>query len=136
MLVVTFLVILVTYILFQRYAPTTPSPTVLQIKERLKFIDPAFVDIPMYIDNSAYTINKKTIYLCLRDLETGEVFDINTLMYVTLHELAHVITTESEFDEHGPKFRANFKRLLEVATRRGVYDPSKPLPRSYCGAKR
>lgn len=135
-IIVAFLTILVTYIVFQRYAPKQPSEIVLQIKERLKFIDPEFAKLPIYIDDSAYTIDKRTIYLCLRDLETGEVFDINTLMYVTLHELAHVITTENEFDDHGPIFKKNFSKLLKVATQRRVYDPSQPLPHSYCGAKR
>lgn len=141
-ILVIFLIILVTYILFQRYSPKIPSPVVLQIKNRLTHIDPSFSKIPIYIDDSAYTIDKRTIYLCLRDSETGEIFDINTLMYVTLHEIAHVITHDSEYningklDDHGPLFRKNFSRLLTIATSKGVYDPRKPLPKSYCGAHR
>lgn len=142
LIIVIFLTILVTYIIFQRYAPKEPSPTVQLIKERLMYIDPKLADIPMYIDDSAYTIDKRTIYICLKDRETGEIFDINTLMYVTLHELAHVATREREYDsmgnvdEHGPIFRKNFAKLLKIAAQQRIYDPSKPLPQSYCGAKR
>ena len=141
-IVIVFLTVLITYIVFQRYAPKTPSPKIQEIKQRLAFIDPEMAKIPMYIDDSAYTIDKKTIYICLRDLETGEIFDVNTLMYVTLHELSHIATREKEYDasgnvdEHGPLFRKNFSALLQRAVKRGVYNPNQPLPRSYCGAKR
>lgn len=143
-LVVLFVTILVIYSL-QRYArdQTAQSSTpggekqISQIKERLAILDPSFANIPIYIDDSAYTINKKTMYLCLTD-PSGNTYDINTLMYVTLHELAHIITKELEYDsegkvlEHGPKFKANFYTLIELATAKGVYDSAKPMPSSYC----
>lgn len=147
-LVVLFLTILVIYAL-QRYAreQTTSSSTsagenqISQIKERLAILDPSFANIPIYIDDSAYTINKKTMYLCLTDPD-GNTYDMNTLMYVTLHELAHIITKKLEYDpegkvlEHGPNFKANFYALIELATARGVYDSAKPMPSSYCNVSK
>lgn len=133
---ILFLIILIVYVVCQRYPLRGHSPQIIEIKERLARLDPAFAKLPIYIDDSAYTINKRTVYICLYDRETGQVFDMNTLMYVTLHELAHVVTTQREADEHGPIFRRNFSRLLELAAQRGIYDPSRPLPKSYCGAKR
>lgn len=134
-LIILFLCILLVYVFCQRYPQRSTAPQIQQIKERLRRLDPRFADLPIYIDDSAYTINKRTVYICLYDKETGQVFDINTLMYVTLHELGHVVTTQYESDEHGPIFRKNFANLLKMAAQRGIYDPSLPLPQSYCGAK-
>lgn len=139
MILYLFFIVLLSYIIFQRYLRKDPSPLVEEIKQRLSYIREDYGRIPIHIDDSAYTINKRTIYICLKDRETGQVYDVNTLMYVTLHELAHILTREKEYDmngkvnDHGPKFLANFEKLLRVATNRGIYDPNKPLPQSYCG---
>ena len=41
--------------------------------------------------NTSYTINKgEKIVICLRSKFLNEIHDINTIMYVVIHELAHV----------------------------------------------
>jgi len=135
LLPILLIVVLVVYVI-QFYYPRKENDKIRQIKERIKLLDPNFARIPIYIDDSAYTIDKHTIFICLKDLETGQIFDINTLMYVTLHELAHVKTRVKEENEHGPIFKQNFLKLLRDANSIGIYDPSRPLPTSYCGAKR
>ena len=90
--------------------------------------------------NSGYTsfsVNKgERIVMCIRsrhdDSENGEIETFNTLMYVLLHEIAHLITEEIG---HTPKFWDNFRWLLEEAHKIGVYtkiDYSQD-PEDYCG---
>lgn len=59
--------------------------------------------------------------------------DINTAMFVTLHELAHVLTPDNG---HTPMFWSNFAFVLDVGVKAGVYSPqrfSRASPGSYCG---
>ena len=76
----------------------------------------------------SFTENKQDVTLCLRD-QRGEFYDMNSLMYVALHELAHVINDELQ---HTAKFRRIFEALLEHASGAGFYDPSKAFVRNYC----
>ena len=122
-------VLVVWYIFFKRKGPSHPA--IRRLKKEIAKIDPKLAEIPIYVGNSAYTENKTIIYVCLKHPRTGEVYDMNTLIYVTLHEIAHVIT--EEYDEHGPEWQNNFTKLLNRAYRRGVYDPSRPVPKDYCG---
>lgn len=121
--------LVVWYIFFKRKGPT--HPTIRRLKKEISKLDPELAKIPIYVGDSAYTENKSTIYVCLKHPRTGQVYDMNTLLYVTLHEIAHVIT--SEYDEHGPEWQSNFSKLLNRAHRRGIYDPSQPVPKDYCG---
>ena len=60
-----------------------------------------------------YTINKgDSIGLCIDD-------DENTLFFVVLHELSHVITKTYGHDE---KFWNNFKFLIQQAVKLNIYD--------------
>lgn len=105
-------------------------PTLLEIRRRLRKINPSYGDIPIRESASAYTEDKRVIYLCLKDPDTQTPYGISVLMYVALHEIAHVI---SKSVGHGPEFRNNFAELLKKATDVGVYDPRYPLPEKYCG---
>ena len=73
------------------------------------------------------------ITLCVVDPNTGEFYDTNTITYVALHELAHVITRADGDESHGDEFKGNFARLLKEAQAKGVYDARKPIPLTYCG---
>lgn len=77
---------------------------------------------------TSYTENKQNVTLCLRN-QNGEFYDINSLMYVALHELAHVINDELQ---HTAKFRRIFDALLAHAASAGLYDPSQAFVRNYC----
>ena len=86
------------------------------------------------IDNSGYTsysINKgEQIVLCLRT--KNKLMDINTMMFVVLHELSHIAT---ESIGHTPEFWDNFKWILEESINVGIYqkkDYNKEAV-EYCG---
>jgi hypothetical protein len=83
---------------------------------------------------TSYSINKgQKIVLCLRSKDRHQkLIDLNTLMFVTLHELAHIMTISIG---HTKEFWTNFKFLLKQAVKIGVYqteDYSKN-PKPYCG---
>lgn len=103
-------------------------PTLNQIRFNFSKIDPAYGNIPLKEGYSSYTENKNSITLCLS--HDGEYYNMNTLMYVSIHELAHIVTKGYG---HTEEFHKNFSDLLQKATAAGVYDPSKPLPVKYCG---
>ena len=76
------------------------------------------------------------IVMCLRERdrlgELGGIQDANTLMYVFIHEIAHLATDELG---HVPKFWANFRFLLDVAEAEGIYEKVdySASPQGYCG---
>lgn len=83
---------------------------------------------------TAYSENKgEKIAFCLNKTKTGTtLIDINTLMFVALHELTHVLTTSIG---HKDEFWANFKYVLGHAKTAGIYEPIdyKKEPQQYCG---
>ena len=84
---------------------------------------------------TAYSENKgEKLAFCL-DTEKdskGRLIDINTLMYVALHELSHIATKSIG---HTTEFWDNFKFLITEAKAIGVYNPIdyKKEPARYCG---
>lgn len=86
-------------------------------------------NLEIVVDTSSFTINKKTIHLCTRNPKNGFTYDINTLMFVVLHELAHVICKDVG---HTPNFELINASLLDYAVSRGFYDPSRPFAKDYC----
>ncbi len=83
---------------------------------------------------TAYSENKgEKIAFCLnKKKEGGKLIDLNTLTFVAIHELAHVMTKE---EGHKLVFWQNFKFLLENAKEAGIYHPVnyKQNPTEYCG---
>jgi predicted metal-dependent hydrolase len=84
---------------------------------------------------TSYSENKgERIVLCLRDktAEPYPLIDINTIMFVTLHEMAHLMTVSSG---HTQEFWTNFRRLLQDAMKAGVYTQVNysRTPVEYCG---
>lgn len=83
---------------------------------------------------TAYSENKgEKIAFCLnKTKDTDELIDINTLTFVALHELTHVMT---ESVGHKQEFWQNFKFLLENAKAANIYNPVdyKNSPKEYCG---
>jgi hypothetical protein len=84
--------------------------------------------------DTSFTLNKgSTIALCLREKDpTTHLHDINTLVFVTIHELAHIAIDDNE---HPPKFWKMFKFLLQEAELGGVYKSQdyEKYPVHYCG---
>jgi len=87
-------------------------------------------------DNSkftSYSINKgEEIVFCLRSKNDDKIHDINELMYVAIHEIAHVGCPEIG---HTPLFRRINKELLKYAIECGVYKYKdyNSSPEDYCG---
>lgn len=82
--------------------------------------------------HTSYTINKgEEIAICLRDPQ-DRMHDINTIMYVTIHELAHVACPEVG---HTPLFREIFVFLLKISIQIGIYNQVnyQKTPQAYCG---
>ena len=80
---------------------------------------------------TSYTIEKARIVLCMRQ-SNGDFVPKNVVMYVAIHELAHIMTSSVG---HTPEFWKNNRRLLSTATQMGIYtkqDFSK-APQPYCG---
>jgi predicted metal-dependent hydrolase len=80
---------------------------------------------------TSYSINKgEKIVFCLRD--KNKLMDINTMMFVALHEIAHLATKSIGHDE---EFWKNFEFILEESINIGIYvrhDYAED-PVSYCG---
>jgi hypothetical protein len=83
---------------------------------------------------TAYSENKgEKLAFCLDKKKNGsELIDHNTLMFVAIHELAHVA---SESIGHTDEFWRNFKFLLQEAEKINIYTPVdyKKQPKQYCG---
>ena len=83
---------------------------------------------------TSYSVNKgEKIVFCLRSRDNDEkLIDINTLTFVALHELAHVMTKSVG---HTSEFWSNFKYLLKIAIKLGIYEYQnfRKNPVNYCG---
>ena len=83
---------------------------------------------------TAYSENKgEKIAFCLNTKKDGnKLIDINTLTFVALHELSHIMT---ESIGHKQEFWQNFKFLLTNAKAANIYQPIdyKKNPQDYCG---
>jgi hypothetical protein len=83
---------------------------------------------------TAYSENKgEKIAFCLNTTKEGnKLIDINTLTFVALHELSHIMT---ESIGHKQEFWQNFKFLLTNAKKANIYQPIdyKNSPQQYCG---
>ena len=90
------------------------------------------------LPNSAYTAyseNKgEKVAFCLNRSKKNndDLIDQNTLMFVAIHELSHIMTKSIG---HKSEFWENFKWLLENAKAAGIHDPVdyKHSPSQYCG---
>ena len=86
------------------------------------------IDDPRY---TSYSVNKgEEIILCLKN--NNELMDINTMMFVVLHEMGHLSSVSIG---HTKEFWDNFKWILEESINIGIYIKqdfdSKPV--EYCG---
>jgi len=82
---------------------------------------------------TSYSVNKgEKIVLCLRNKD--KLVDLNTMMFVVLHEFAHLATQSIG---HTEEFWTNFKWILEESTNIGIYvkQDFKNKNVDYCGIK-
>ena len=85
-------------------------------------------EISFFKGEKSYTINKEKVFLCLRD-KNGEYYDMNILMFVLLHELAHCLSTTVGHDKN---FNDIFDALLKKSAELKIYDPKKEMDQNYC----
>ena len=82
---------------------------------------------------TAYSVNKgEELSICLRNATDNKFINNNLIIFVSIHELAHVMTDEVG---HTEKFWDNMKYLLEQGQQIGVYTPEDydKNPQMYCG---
>jgi biotin-(acetyl-CoA carboxylase) ligase len=82
---------------------------------------------------TAYSVNKgEQLALCLRNADNDKFVEMNLVLFVAIHELAHIMTDEVG---HTPKFWANMEYLLRKGESIGVYTPEdySKNPKMYCG---
>jgi len=113
------------------------KPIIKKIRENLSKLKPLLDpierkkidDIKISPGIRSYTENKNDVFLCLEEPKTKKYYELNMLMYVTLHELAHIFCDEIG---HTDKYKAIFKKILKMAEQVGIYDPNIELPKKYC----
>ena len=84
----------------------------------------------MYV---AYSVNKgEELSICIREKDTEKFIDNNTIIFVAIHELSHIMTDEIG---HTELFWDNMKYLLEKAGSLGIYNKIdyNKYPVMYCG---
>jgi hypothetical protein len=87
---------------------------------------------------TSYTENKTKLILCLREKHKTDgdhqLHDINILMFVVLHELAHMMNNSWG---HPQQFWVLFKFMLLNAVEAGIYKPKNYRHNNitYCGLK-
>jgi predicted metal-dependent hydrolase len=84
---------------------------------------------------TSYSINKgEELVFCIRSKSNGKLHNINLLMYVAVHELAHTACPETG---HTPLFNKIFKFLLEraIEIKLYYYEDYANNPVEYCGMK-
>lgn len=124
------LVQLQTFII-QKY-PNDP-----RAKQLNELFDPDnMVEAELDSESTSYTINKgEKIVVCLRARDgTNRIEDFNTLLFVAIHEFAHVLT---ESIGHTNEFWDNFAWVLKEAVRSGIwkYQDFSQHPVMYCGVR-
>ncbi len=98
-----------------------------KLKQDLIYLSPVAKDIIIYEGDQSYTYNKQKVYLCLYK-KNGEQYPYDSLIYVAIHELAHVLCDETG---HTEKFWRINNELIEKAKEKGIYQGSS-ITRDYC----
>lgn len=86
-------------------------------------------------EHTSYSVNKgEKVHLCLRQREGNNesLVDENVMVFVAIHEMAHIVTPSVG---HEPEFWNNFAWLLKQAEQNGIYSFQnfKAHPVAYCG---
>lgn len=106
--------------------------------ERLKQkFDPRVMsESPSDAKYTSYSVNKgEKIFFCIRSKDpkdNNKLINLNTLLFVAIHEMAHVMTKSIG---HTKEFWNNFRFLLRVAIKNNIYQYQNfsEKPEKYCG---
>lgn len=94
------------------------------------------VDILENIDEynyTSYSVNKgEELVLCVKNQKTKQLYNINLIMYVVLHEISHIMCPEYG---HGKLFQKIFGYVTQEAINCGIYHniDFNNNPQEYCG---
>lgn len=124
------LIVCLGYLVFTQLAEEFEGvdPVIEQLQARLATVVPEAAQVRVVEGDKSYTLNKSRIYLCVRDA-SGQYYHEHILMYVLVHELAHVMCPDVG---HTPLFKEINNALLERVIAAGLYNPRTPIPKDYC----
>jgi predicted metal-dependent hydrolase len=115
------------------------DPRIIKLQERFDGEDSnIIIENDLESKFTSYTQNKgEKIVFCLRtkDNKDNKVHSKNLLIFVAIHEMAHIITESIGHDD--PQFWKNFEFLLREAMSINVwqYIDFRKKPQEYCGMK-
>ena len=101
------------------------------LTSRIKDVE--IMETPSDDKYTSYTINKgEKMVFCIRSKIFDEIHDMNTIMYVVIHEMAHVACPEYG---HTPLFKKIFQFLLKESSKIHIYNivDYRTSPVNYCG---
>lgn len=113
-------------------------PNKAQVRQWIANFQPSperFLEATPDAEHTSYSVNKgEKIHLCLRQRQgqNETLMEENVMVFVALHEMAHVVTPSLG---HDPEFWNNFGWLLKQAEANGIYhyQDFKARPIAYCG---
>jgi hypothetical protein len=113
-------------------------PNKSQVRQWITNFQPSperFLEATPDAEHTSYSVNKgEKIHLCLRQRQgqNETLMEENVMVFVALHEMAHVVTPSLG---HDPEFWNNFGWLLKQAEANGIYhyQDFKARPIAYCG---
>jgi hypothetical protein len=109
-------------------------PNDVRIQRLLKlYIEDNIRETDIEDDGTSFSIDKgEEIHLCLRDKKSLKLHKINVVMFVCIHEIAHVM---SKGYGHNKEHLDNFKFLLNHAIDIGIYHKINYRKKNtnYCG---
>jgi len=122
--------------LYVHLASTFPDkPQVKRLLQRFEANPERLLEATPDAEHTSYSVNKgESVHLCLRQRQGADenLVNENVMIFVSLHEMAHMITDSVG---HEPEFWNNFGWLLKQAENLGVYQYQdfKAHPVRYCG---
>jgi hypothetical protein len=112
------------------------KPQVQRLVQNFRADPNRFFESTPDAEHTSYSVNKgEAVHFCLRQRDGSErLVDNNVMMFVALHEMAHMITKSVG---HDTDFWNNFGWLLREAESRNLYKPTdfKSHPVMYCGVQ-
>ena len=111
------------------------KPQVKRLLQRFQANPDRILESTPDAEHTSYSVNKgEKVHLCLRQRQGGDesLVNENVMVFVALHEMAHMITDSIG---HPPEFWNNFGWLLKEAESIGAYQYQdfKAHPVRYCG---
>ena len=122
--------------LYAHLSSTFPDkPQVKRLLQRFEANPERLLEATPDAEHTSYSVNKgESVHLCLRQRQGADenLVNENVMVFVSLHEMAHMITDSVG---HEPEFWNNFGWLLKQAETLGVYQYQdfKAHPVRYCG---